>query len=55
MLTKITIFSVFFIFYMPRVPQNLRERAIVMLNAGMMMNAVAMDIRCSIRDIRHLR
>ena len=40
---------------MPRIPQNLRERAIGMLNAGMAMNAVAMNIGCYTRDIRHLR
>ena len=40
---------------MPRIPQNLRERAFGMLNAGMTMNAVAMDIRCSTQAIRHLR
>ena len=40
---------------MPRIPQNLRERAIGMLNAGMTMNAVAMNIGCSTRAIRHLR
>ena len=42
-------------FDMPRIPQNLRERAIGMLNAGMTMNAVPMNIGCSIRAIRHLR
>ena len=36
--------SVFFIFDMPRIPQNLRERDIGMLNAGMTMNAVAMNV-----------
>ena len=40
---------------MPRIPQNLHERAIGMLNAGMTINAVAMNIACSIRAIRHLR
>ena len=40
---------------MPRIPQNLRERAIGMLNAGMTMNAVAMNIGCSTHAIRHLR
>ena len=29
---------------MPRIPKNLREGTIGMLNAGMTMNAVAMDI-----------
>ena len=32
---------------MSRIPQNLRERAIGTLNAGMMMNAVSMSIGCS--------
>ena len=32
---------------MPRIPQNLHKHAIGMLNAGMMMNAVAMNIGCS--------
>ena len=36
---------------MPRIPQNLREHVIGMLNADMMMNAVAMNIRCSTRAI----
>ena len=40
---------------MPRIPQNLRERAIGMLNAGMTMNAFAMNIGCSTRAILHLR
>ena len=41
---------------MPRIPQNLRERATGMLNAGMMMNAVTMtNTGCSTRAIRHLR
>ena len=40
---------------MTRIRQNLRERAIGMLKAGMTMNAVAMNIGCSIRAIRHLR
>ena len=48
-------FSVFFIFDMPRILQNLRERAIGMLNAGMTMNAVAMNTACSTRAIRLLR
>ena len=39
---------------MPRIPQNLRERAIGMLNADMTMNAVAIKIGCSTRAIRHL-
>ena len=37
------------------IPKNFGERAIGMLNAGMTMNAVALNIRCSIRVIRHLR
>ena len=40
---------------MPRIPQNLRERAIGMRNAGMTMTAVAMNIGCSTRALRHLR
>ena len=40
---------------MPRILQNLRERANGMLNAGMMMNAIAMNIGCSNRAIRHFR
>ena len=40
---------------MLRIPQNLRDRASGMFNAGMTMNAVAMNIGCSTRDIRHLR
>ena len=38
---------------MPRIPQNLPERANDMLNAGMTMNAVALNIGCSTRAIRH--
>ena len=34
---------------MPRIPQNVRERDIGMLNAGMTMNAVAMNIGCYTR------
>ena len=37
------------------IPQNFGERAIGMLNAGMTMNAVALNIRCSTRVIRHIR
>ena len=40
---------------MPRIPQDLCKRAIGMLNAGMMMNAVAMNIGCSTRALRHCR
>ena len=40
---------------MPKIPQNLHERAIGMLNAGMTMEAFAMSIRCSTRAVRHLR
>ena len=36
---------------MTRIPQNLRERTICMLNASMMMNAIAVDIGCSTRAI----
>ena len=50
---KCFFFSVFFIFDMTRIPQNLRERAIgiLVLNAGMTMNAVDMDDGCSTRAI----
>ena len=40
---------------MPRISQNLRQRAIGMLNACMTMNAVAMNIGCSTRAIRHVK
>ena len=40
---------------MTRIPQNLGERAIGMLNAFMTMNAVAMNTGCSACAIRHLR
>ena len=40
---------------MPRIPQNIRGHTIGMLNAGMTMNAVTMNIPCSTRAIRHLR
>ena len=40
---------------MPKITENLRERTIGMLNAGMTMNDVAMSIGCSTRAIRHLR
>ena len=36
---------------MPRIPQNLSKRVIGMLNASMMMNAVAMNIECFTRAI----
>ena len=39
---------------MPKIQQNLRESANGMLNAGMTMNAVAMNIGCSTLAIRHL-
>ena len=45
----------YFIFDMPRILQNLREHAIGMLNAGMTMNVVAMNIGRSTRAIRHLK
>ena len=48
-------FLVFFIFDMPKIPQNLRERAIGMPNAGMTMSAVAMNVGCSTHTIRHFR
>ena len=40
---------------MPRLQKNLREHAIGMLNTGMAMDAVAMNVGCSTRAIRHLR
>ena len=40
---------------MPRIPQNSHERAIGMLNAGMAMNAVALNIGCSTLAIQHPR
>ena len=40
---------------MPRITQNLRKRTIGMLNVGTKINAVAMNIECSTRAIRHLR
>ena len=40
---------------MPKIPQNLRERAIGMLIAGMTIKAVAMNPGCSTRAILHLR
>ena len=40
---------------MPRIWQNLRKCANGMLNAGMTMNAVAMNIGCSTRAIQHRR
>ena len=40
---------------MPRIPQNLPKLAIGMLNAGMTMNVVAMNIGCSTPAIGHLR
>ena len=40
---------------MPRIPTNLRERAIGMLNAGMATNEVARVVGCSSRSIRNLR
>ena len=40
---------------MPRILQNLRERAIGMLNASMTTNAVAMNVGCSTLAIRHFR
>ena len=39
---------------MPRISQNLRERAIGMLNAGMTMNTNTTSTGCSTRAIRHL-
>ena len=48
-------FSVFFIFDVPEIPQNLCKNTIGMLNAGMTMNAVAIYIGCSTCTIQHLR
>ena len=48
-------FFQFSFFYMHRISQNLGEYAIGMLNAGMTMNAVAMNIGCCTRAIPHLR
>ena len=43
------------IFSMPRIPNNLRERAIGMLDAGMSTEHVARHVGCSSRAIRNLR
>ena len=43
------------IFSMPRIPNNLRERAIGMLDAGMSTDHVARHVGCSSRAIRNLR
>ena len=40
---------------MPRIPLNSRECAFGKHNAGMTMDAVAMNIGCSTPAIRHLR
>ena len=40
---------------MPRITQKLCDCAIGMLNAGTMMNTVAMNIECSTCAIQHLR
>ena len=40
---------------MPRILQNLRKHGIGMLNAGMMMNAVAMNTGCCSHAIRYLK
>ena len=40
---------------MPRIPLNLRERSSGMPNAGMTMNAVAMNNGCSTRAIRDIK
>ena len=39
---------------MPRIPKKILERVIGMPNVGMTTNAVAMNIGCSTRAIRHL-
>ena len=43
------------IFSMPRIPNNLRERAICMLDAGISTEHVARHVGCSSRAIRNLR
>ena len=43
------------IFSMPRIPNNLRERAIGMHDAGMSTEHVARHVRCFNRAIRNLR
>ena len=40
---------------MPIIPQNLHERGIGMLNAGMTMIVDAMNSGCYTRAVRHLR
>ena len=42
-------------FRMPRIPNNLRERAIGMLNAGVSTEHVARHVGCYSRAIRNLR
>ena len=43
------------IFSMPRIPNNLRKRAIGMFDAGMSTKHVAWHVGCSSRAIRNLR
>ena len=40
---------------MPRLPNNLRDRAIGMLHAGMLTEHVTRHVGCSSRAIRNLR
>ena len=42
-------------FSIPRIPNNLRERAIGMLDAGMLTEHVARHVGCSSRAIRNIR
>ena len=52
---KINVFFLHYsIFNMPRIPNNLRERAIGMLDAGMSTEHVARHVGCSSRAIRNL-
>ena len=51
---KKTFFSVFFIFDLSGILENLHKCAIGMLNAGMTIVADAMNIGCSTHAIRHL-
>lgn len=52
---KINVFLHCTIFSMPRIPNNLRERAIGMLDAGMSTEDVARHVGSSSRAIRNLR
>ena len=52
---KLTFFFHCCIFSIPRIPNNLRERAIGMFGAGMSTEHVARHVGCSSRAIRNLR